>query len=160
MKTLSLLLAMSALFLAAAAWSADEHLTELEKRGKLVYTSGESASGRPITAVVSRGATPIPASILPCSGCHGDDGAGRPEGGVVPRTSVGLRWSPVMDTSIPMAVRTPRTTRTALLHPSSRASIRQAMNSTWRCRVTRCRRTIWERCSRISNVSQLITILV
>jgi len=84
MKTPSLLMAMLALFLAAAAWSADEHLTELEKRGKLVYTAGESASGAPITAVVSRGATPIPASILPCSGCHGDDGAGRPEGGVVP----------------------------------------------------------------------------
>ena len=83
MKIRSLLLAALALVLAATAWSADEHLTELETRGKLVFTSGESASGTPITAVVSRGATPIPASILPCSGCHGDDGAGRPEGGVV-----------------------------------------------------------------------------
>lgn len=84
MKIPSLLLAALTLLLATPGWSADDHLTELEKRGKLVYTAGESASGAPITAVVSRGATPIPASILPCGGCHGDDGAGRPEGGVVP----------------------------------------------------------------------------
>src|SRR5210317_661716 len=84
MKIRSLLLAALTLLLTAPSWSADDHLTELERRGKLVYTAGESASGAPITAVVSRGATPIPASILPCSGCHGDDGAGRPEGGVVP----------------------------------------------------------------------------
>lgn len=84
MKITSLLLATLALFLTSVSWSADERLTDLEQQGKLVYTAGESASGAPITAVVSRGATPIPASILPCSGCHGDDGAGRPEGGVVP----------------------------------------------------------------------------
>jgi ABC-type branched-subunit amino acid transport system substrate-binding protein len=84
MRTLSLLMAALALFVAPAAWSTDEPLTELEQRGKLIYSAGESASRAPITAVVSRGATPIPASILPCSGCHGDDGAGRPEGGVVP----------------------------------------------------------------------------
>jgi len=66
------------------AWSADRPLTELEQHGKQVYATGESPSNTPITAVVSRGATPIPASILPCSGCHGDDGTGRPEGGVVP----------------------------------------------------------------------------
>jgi ABC-type branched-subunit amino acid transport system substrate-binding protein len=90
MRSLSFLLAVLTLLLVPAAWSADEHLTELEKRGKLVYAAGESASGAPITAVVSRGATPIPASILPCSGCHGDDGAGRPEGGVVPSD---VSWS-------------------------------------------------------------------
>jgi len=69
---------------AGSAWSADRPLSELEQRGKQIYSTGESPSNAPITAVVSRGATPIPASILPCSGCHGDDGTGRPEGGVVP----------------------------------------------------------------------------
>jgi len=75
---------MCAALAVSSAWSADGSLTDVEQRGKQIYTTGESPSNAPITAVVSRGATPIPASILPCSGCHGDDGAGRPEGGVVP----------------------------------------------------------------------------
>lgn len=59
-------------------------LSEQELRGKQIYVRGESVSGAPISAVVSRGAPPITASILPCVGCHGSDGKGRPEGGVVP----------------------------------------------------------------------------
>ena len=65
-------------------------LSEQEQRGKRLYTLGESTSGAPVTAVVSRGATEISASILPCVGCHGDDGRGRPEGGVVPPD---ITWS-------------------------------------------------------------------
>ena len=59
-------------------------LTDQELRGRQIYQQGESRSGAPITALVSRGATPITASLLPCSGCHGEDGKGRPEGGVKP----------------------------------------------------------------------------
>jgi len=59
-------------------------LTPQEERGKRIYVHGENASGAPITALVSRGSTPIDASFLPCIGCHGDDGKGRPEGGVMP----------------------------------------------------------------------------
>jgi len=84
MNARSLLWTTLAVLLALPVAADDEHLSELERRGKQVYAAGESISGAPITAIVSRGATPIPASILPCSGCHGDDGAGRPEGGVVP----------------------------------------------------------------------------
>ena len=65
-------------------------LSEQEMRGKRIYTQGESSSGTPIDAVVSRGAAPIPASILPCAGCHGEDGKGRPEGGVEPPD---ITWS-------------------------------------------------------------------
>lgn len=65
-----------------SAYSAE--LSEQALRGKRIYVEGESESGSPINAVVSRGGTSIPASILPCVGCHGDDGKGRPEGGVVP----------------------------------------------------------------------------
>ena len=61
-----------------------EPLSEQEERGKQIYVQGASMSGAPITAVVARGSPPIPASILPCVGCHGNDGKGRPEGGVVP----------------------------------------------------------------------------
>jgi len=59
-------------------------LTHQEERGKHIYVQGENATGAPITALVSRGSTPIAASFLPCVGCHGDDGKGRPEGGVIP----------------------------------------------------------------------------
>ena len=59
-------------------------LSEQELRGKQIYLQGESRSGAPITVLVSRGGTPIAASLLPCSGCHGEDGKGRPEGGVKP----------------------------------------------------------------------------
>jgi len=73
---------------AGTAWqpvAADEsRLSAAEERGKAIFRVGESVSGAPITAVVAGNSTPLPASILPCSGCHGDDGLGRPEGGVRP----------------------------------------------------------------------------
>jgi ABC-type branched-subunit amino acid transport system substrate-binding protein len=59
-------------------------LSEQALRGKRIYVEGASASGSPINAIVSRGGAGISASILPCVGCHGNDGKGRPEGGVVP----------------------------------------------------------------------------
>lgn len=74
--------------LAAAANASD--LSEQEQRGKRLYTQGVSNSGQPVTAIMSRGRTPIPASILPCIGCHGEDGKGRSEGGVVPPD---ISWS-------------------------------------------------------------------
>lgn len=58
-------------------------LTDSEVRGKRVYAEGRGA-GSPITAYVGRDSTPVPASALPCANCHGEDGLGRPEGGVVP----------------------------------------------------------------------------
>ena len=65
-------------------------LSEQERRGKQLYTQGVSESGTPVTAIMSRGATPIPGSSLPCVGCHGEDGKGRAEGGVVPSN---ITWS-------------------------------------------------------------------
>ncbi len=55
-----------------------------EERGKQVFLTGKSAAGRDITAYVGKASTPLPASTLPCASCHGTDGLGRPEGGVVP----------------------------------------------------------------------------
>lgn len=59
-------------------------LSAQEQRGKRIYVDGESASGAPMTALIAKGTTPIPTSIVTCAGCHGEDGRGRPEGGVVP----------------------------------------------------------------------------
>jgi len=59
-------------------------LGEQERRGRMIFQEGKAESGAPITVIVARGGTPLDASLLPCSGCHGRDGKGRPEGGVKP----------------------------------------------------------------------------
>lgn len=51
--------------------------------GRQIYLSGSGASGRAISASVA-GSGELPASLLPCVNCHGADGRGRAEGGVVP----------------------------------------------------------------------------
>lgn len=55
-----------------------------ESRGKQIYFQGTSPSGKPISAYLGESALEVPASNLPCSGCHGSDGQGKAEGGVVP----------------------------------------------------------------------------
>lgn len=59
-------------------------LSRAETRGREIYLNGKSPSGRDITALVGQGLVATPATALPCGGCHGPDGLGRPEGGVVP----------------------------------------------------------------------------
>lgn len=63
-------------------------LTPQEKRGKALYLRGESSSGQEITALV--GEVDVPASTMPCAGCHGLRGEGKTEGGV---TAGNLTWS-------------------------------------------------------------------
>lgn len=57
-------------------------LTASEARGKRIYLEGKSDSGVEIKALLS--GSEVPASVLPCGSCHGADGKGNPEGGVVP----------------------------------------------------------------------------
>ncbi len=63
-------------------------LSTEEKRGKAFYLRGESSSGQEITALV--GEIDVPASTIPCAGCHGARGEGKTEGGVTAGT---LTWS-------------------------------------------------------------------
>ncbi len=70
-------------------------LDEAEQRGKQVYLQGTSARGVLINAVVGEEATLLPAAAIPCVNCHGYDGLGRPEGGVVPTD---VRWSQLTKT--------------------------------------------------------------
>lgn len=53
-------------------------------RGEQIFTHGSSPSGDAITAYVGAESVALPASVVPCASCHGEDGRGRPEGGVVP----------------------------------------------------------------------------
>ncbi len=63
------------------AWTS---LTELEARGKQVYTSATSPSGGEITAYIPASSMEVPGEAMPCVNCHGADGRGRPESDVVP----------------------------------------------------------------------------
>lgn len=54
------------------------------ERGRRIFQEGASPSGSPIVAVMGEGGVEVPAASLPCAGCHGRDGKGRPEGGVRP----------------------------------------------------------------------------
>jgi ABC-type branched-subunit amino acid transport system substrate-binding protein len=82
--------AIAAAFLAALTGAlcvkgaAASALSIAEERGREIYLHGRSPSGAGITALVGQGQLAAPATALPCAGCHGPDGLGRPEGGVVP----------------------------------------------------------------------------
>jgi len=65
-------------------------LDAAEARGKQIYFEGTSPSGGTINAVVGDEAVTLPGSALTCASCHGSDGLGRPEGGVLPPD---VRWS-------------------------------------------------------------------
>ncbi len=58
--------------------------------GKTIYTKGLGRGEVAIQAVMGDQGLEIPASILKCVNCHGRDGRGRAEGGVVPSN---IRWS-------------------------------------------------------------------
>src|SRR5258708_4072408 len=58
--------------------------SQSERRGRQIYLRGTSPSGREITASLGDPAAGLPGSSLACGGCHGLDGRGKPEGGIVP----------------------------------------------------------------------------
>jgi ABC-type branched-subunit amino acid transport system substrate-binding protein len=86
--TAALTLLLAAALAASAAWGAG--LSEREARGKEIFVRGESPDGREITAYVGQASVALPASAMPCANCHGADGLGRPEAGVIPSN---ITWS-------------------------------------------------------------------
>jgi ABC-type branched-subunit amino acid transport system substrate-binding protein len=52
--------------------------------GRQLFFEGKKDGRDPLTANVGAASVPVPATALPCAGCHGRDGLGRPEGGVRP----------------------------------------------------------------------------
>lgn len=72
------------------ALAAQSSLSAQQRRGREIYTVGTSAGGEPIVALLGEDELEVPATILPCSNCHGDDGHGNPEGGVTPSD---ITWS-------------------------------------------------------------------
>lgn len=66
-----------------------EPLSPQEKRGKQIYVQGTSASGKEILAYLGESSLEVPASTMSCANCHGLDGRGIPEGGIIPSN---LTW--------------------------------------------------------------------
>ena len=71
------------MFLAATV-AAQDTLELRQSRGRQIYTQGTSRSGKDIHAYLGDASIEVPASTIPCAGCHGLDGRGKPEGGVNP----------------------------------------------------------------------------
>jgi ABC-type branched-subunit amino acid transport system substrate-binding protein len=78
--------------LMAATASAGE-LTSKEQRGKHLYLTGESAAGHPVTALLGDDQVEVAASAVPCAGCHGRNGRGKPEGGIRPSN---VQWDALL----------------------------------------------------------------
>ena len=84
--TACVLLAAGFSLTAAAAGPGDgaAPLTPAEARGKLIYTSGRSASGEVIQfRLLSAGPRLLPANGIVCASCHGPQGKGGREGFVL-----------------------------------------------------------------------------
>jgi ABC-type branched-subunit amino acid transport system substrate-binding protein len=87
---------VAAVLLACGAQEASAtELNEAQQGGKQIYFEGVSPRGTEITAVVGDEAAMLPGNAMPCSSCHGSDGLGRPEGGVIP---LDVRWSELVKT--------------------------------------------------------------
>jgi len=90
LRALNVKVCLGVFFLLSPLLAGAGPLTSEEVRGRQIFTAGTSPSGGEITAVMGIEGIEVPASTVPCAGCHGRDGRGRPEGGVTPSD---LTWS-------------------------------------------------------------------
>ena len=90
-----LLLVAGFAFALAIVWrpldivGAQDSSATAERRGKQIYVLGTSPAGKDILAYVGEGSIEVPGSALACANCHGLDGQGKSEGGIVPTN---LSW--------------------------------------------------------------------
>jgi hypothetical protein len=89
------------------------------QRGKAIYLRGES--GSPITAVLGSDNDTVPAAVVPCVNCHGEDGRGKPEGGVRPPD--------IRPESLARAATVNGRTRPAYTHPLLKRAITMGFDS-------------------------------
>jgi ABC-type branched-subunit amino acid transport system substrate-binding protein len=68
-------------------------LTPQELRGKQIYFEGISPEGGKIKAFIGNDKIALPGSAATCGSCHGPDGRGRPELGVIPSD---ITWGHLM----------------------------------------------------------------
>ncbi len=113
----SLLLAVSG----GAAGSQPAELTPQQQRGKHLYQTGESAAKRKITALLGADQVEVEARVVPCVSCHGRDGRGRAEGGILPAN---LQWDVLTHPA-----KTPDRTRAAYTAPLLKRAIAMGMDA-------------------------------
>lgn len=82
--------ALLAAGLALATAVAGAELGERERAGRQIYLKGSSPSGARITAVIGMSGLELSGDAIACGNCHGEDGRGRAEGGIVPTS---IEWS-------------------------------------------------------------------
>ena len=70
--------------LVPAVATAQDSVAQQQSRGRQIYVQGTSQSGKEILAYVGDASLEMRGNTLPCAGCHGLDGRGKPEGGVNP----------------------------------------------------------------------------
>jgi ABC-type branched-subunit amino acid transport system substrate-binding protein len=68
-------------------------LSPQEQRGKQIYFEGTSPAGGKITAYIGKDQVRLTGSAATCASCHGPDGRGRPEAGVIPSD---ITWNHVI----------------------------------------------------------------
>jgi ABC-type branched-subunit amino acid transport system substrate-binding protein len=69
--------------------AAQNTLTLRQSRGRQIYIQGASSSGKDILAYIGDASLEVPGSSMSCASCHGLDGRGKAEGGIVPSN---LTW--------------------------------------------------------------------
>ena len=67
----------------------DDSLSVEERRGRIIYSTGASDSGDTLSARLGELGLELTGRAIACEGCHGVDGQGRPESGVVPAN---IKW--------------------------------------------------------------------
>ncbi|MEY2689789.1 MAG: hypothetical protein RL375_3988 [Pseudomonadota bacterium] len=89
--TLAALALLSGLLLATGSTRVQgAELTELEQAGRRLFLRGESPSGARLDARIGMAGLTLSGAAVACGNCHGEDGRGRAESGVVPPD---IRWS-------------------------------------------------------------------
>ena len=111
-------------------------LTEQEQAGKRLYREGVSSSDAQLMARVGASDISVPASVLPCASCHGNDGRGRAEGGYARRAWIGSAWRWGRASVRPMADATRPMPKQRWRVPSGKASTLQATAWTRPCHVS------------------------
>ena len=75
---------VSVLMLLALAPTCAAAMSAAQAHGKQIYFSGASPSGDPVTAYFGEKKQELPGQAATCGSCHGHDGTGRPESGLIP----------------------------------------------------------------------------
>jgi hypothetical protein len=76
-------LLMAASMLLGPGAQATSDLSQQEDEGRALFLTGR-INGPPPYAMVGAGDVKVPATAVPCASCHGRDGRGRPERGIIP----------------------------------------------------------------------------